>query len=172
MICALLPDRETIGLEIHRQCGCLDVKPDAILVNCSGGGLAAGVALTRDMYKVPPQVYVAEPKDFNDAALSLTSGTIVKNPKSSGSICDALLLDLGDLTFPILQHHKVKGLSASDNMVQAAMSLAADMFKLVLEPGGAVALATACLNQDIFKDKIVAVVASGSNVDPKLMSST
>lgn len=154
-----------IGKSIFNQCQDMQCQPDVIIVNCSGGGLTSGIALSRDLYASPPQIYTAEPEGFDDAKRSLELGSIQGNAKTSGSICDALLLKLGDLTFPILEHHKVKGLVASDLEVQAAMSLAADELKLVLEPGGAVSLAVACLNRESFKGKTVVVVASGSNVD-------
>ncbi len=157
----------TSGLEIFEQTKEMGITPDAILVNCSGGGLASGIALTRELYKTPPQIYTTEPRLFNDMQRSLDSGTPATNDKLTGSICDALLAPTpGGNTLPILLHHKAKGLSATDEEVEAAMNIAAVHFKLVLEPGGAVGLACACLNRQKFKGKTVVVVASGGNADP------
>ncbi len=66
----------------------------------------------------------------------------------------------------ILLREKIHGLAATDDEAKAAMAVASEHFKLVLEPGGAVGLACACLNRRQFHGKTVAVVASGGNVDP------
>ena len=158
----------TVGLEIFEQSIAKGLKPDAILVNCSGGGLSAGIALTRELYSGNrPQIYTTEPDTFDEMRTSFEVGSICHNMKPSGSICDALLaMSPGTNTFAILTQQKAQGLAASDACVEAAMSIAAEFFKLVLEPGGAVSLACACLNRDMFRGKTVVAVASGGNVDP------
>ncbi|MGE3622319.1 MAG: threonine/serine dehydratase [Bdellovibrionales bacterium] len=159
----------TAGIEIFEQAKARGLTADAILINCSGGGLAAGVALTRDLYgDKPPDIYTAEPDTFDEMRASLEAGKILHNQKPSGSICDALLaMSPGTHTFPILLDRNAKGLAASDICIEAAMSVAAEYFKLVLEPGGAVSLACACLKRDMFQEKTVVAVASGGNVDPE-----
>jgi len=158
----------TCGIEIFEQMKAKGASPAAILVNCSGGGLAAGISLSRDLYSdEKPMIYSTEPEYFDDMKLSLESGGIVKHNKTSGSICDALMaMSPGDKTFSILRHQKARGFAASDAQTEAAMSLAAEYFKLVLEPGGAVSIACACLNRDMFRGKTVVAVGSGGNVDP------
>ena len=158
----------TVGLEIFEQTKQRGLTPDAIIVNCSGGGLSAGIAITRALYNgKKPAIFTAEPDMFDEMRRSLASGSIVYNEKPSGSICDALLaMSPGTNTFAILRHENAQGLAASDRQVEAAMSIAADYFKLVLEPGGAVSLACGCLNRETFKGKVVVLVASGGNVDP------
>jgi threonine dehydratase len=158
----------TCGLEIFEQTKTKGVTPDAVLINCSGGGLAAGIALTRELYgHKKPAIYTTEPDTFDEMRTSLEIGEIVHNMKPSGSICDALLaMSPGTNTFAILGAEKAQGFAASDACVEAAMSMAAEFFKLVLEPGGAVSLACACLNRKLFRGKTVIAVASGGNVDP------
>jgi threonine dehydratase len=156
----------TIGLEIKQQADEMGISPDVILVNCSGGGMSAGIALTRSLYASPPQFYTTEPAEFDDMQRSLDAGTALTNAKQSGTICDALTAPSpGSNPLEILLGQKVKGLTATDDEVKAAMSLAMEHFKLVLEPGGAVALACAGLNRKLFRGKTVVVVASGGNVD-------
>jgi threonine dehydratase len=159
----------TCGLEIFEQCKAKGVAPAAILINCSGGGLSAGIALTRELYTGDkPQIYTAEPDTFDEMRQSLATGKAVTNMKPSGSICDALLaMSPGTNTLPILLANQAKGLAASDACVEAAMSLVAEYFKLILEPGGAVSIACACLNRAMFQGKAVVAVASGGNVDPE-----
>jgi len=163
----------TIGLEIHDYSREHDIGIDAIVVNCSGGGLSAGVALSRDLYRHPPGIYTAEPEGFDDARRSFESGKIEMNDRRSGSICDALLMPkLGDLTFPILRTHKVSGFVASDCEVMAAIHIAYRAFdNLVVEPGGAVALASIIRNRNMFPGQTVVAIASGGNIDADMHAS-
>jgi threonine dehydratase len=156
----------TIGLEIFRQTRERGVTLDAILTGCSGGGLASGIALTLGLHARPPRLYVAEPEDFDDMRRSLAAGAAQRNEKRSGSICDALLAPTpGRNTLPILLAHRAEGLAASDADVEAAMTIAADHLNLVIEPGGAAALACALAERERFAGLTVAVVASGGNID-------
>lgn len=158
----------TIGLEIRRQAEAMGITPDALIVNCSGGGLSSGIALTQDLYRKPPAFFVAEPQDFNDAQQSLARGSMVVQERRGNSICDALLMpQLGKLNLPILLRTGARGLTASDKNVQAAMAVAADYFNLVLEPGGAVAIACALLEREKFRGQTVVAVASGGNIDAR-----
>ncbi|HZX83332.1 MAG TPA: pyridoxal-phosphate dependent enzyme, partial [Reyranella sp.] len=89
-----------------------------------------------------------------------------KNDKLSGSICDALLAPTpGDVTFPLAQKLLAPGLVVTDEEVLDAMETAFREFKLVVEPGGAVALAAALTGKLAVKGRAVAVVCSGGNVD-------
>ena len=81
----------TVGIEIHRQMKEKGIAPDAIVIPCSGGGLAAGVALTRDLYASPPAIFTAEPEDFDDTRRSLEAGKIIANSTQGRSVCDALM---------------------------------------------------------------------------------
>ena len=88
------------------------------------------------------------------------------NAKLSGSICDALLAPTpGDVTFPLAQKVLGPGLVVTDDEVLDAMEVAFREFKLVVEPGGAVALAAALTGKLPVKGRAVAVVCSGGNVD-------
>ena len=94
------------------------------------------------------------------------SGTKQTNDKLSGSICDALLAPTpGDVTFPLAQKVLGPGLVVTDDEVLDAMEVAFREFKLVVEPGGAVALAAALTGKLPVKGRAVAVVCSGGNVD-------
>lgn len=157
----------TAGIEILQQSEAMGFAPDVLIVNCSGGGLAAGIAVTRDAYKKPPMLYTAEPAAYDDTLRSLEAGHAVKLENPAPTICDAVTaLTPGSIPLPILLHHKAKGLAAADDDVKAAMSVAAEHFKLVLEPAGALSLACACLNSGILRGKNVVIVASGGNADP------
>ena len=97
---------------------------------------------------------------------SLIAGERQRNARLEGSICDALLAPTpGNITFPLAQRLLAPGLVVSDDEVLDAMELAFREFKLVVEPGGAVALAAALTGKLPVKGRAVAVVCSGGNVD-------
>jgi threonine dehydratase len=162
----ILTGQGTAGIEIAEQAKALGVTLDAVAAPCSGGGLATGVALGVKGLSPTTTVHAGEPAGFDDLARSLASGKKEKNEKLSGSICDALLAPTpGDVTFPLAQQVLGPGLVVSDDEVLDAMELAFREFKLVLEPGGAVALAAALTGKLPVKGRAVAVVCSGGNVD-------
>jgi threonine dehydratase len=160
----------TAGLEIADQCTGAGVIPDHVIVPCSGGGLAAGVTLAMKQLFPRTHMHTAEPEGFDDMRRSLASGHLEKNEKKTGSICDALLANTpGGITFSILKANNVTGYAVSDTEALKAMAVAARFFKLTLEPGGAVALATALFKHD-FKEKCVVAVASGGNADAAMVA--
>jgi threonine dehydratase len=162
----ILTGQGTAGIEIAEQAKALGVTLDAVAAPCSGGGLATGVALGVKGISPTTSVHASEPAGFDDLARSLATGTKQKNDKLSGSICDALLAPTpGDVTFPLAQKVLGPGLVVSDDDALDAMELAFREFKLVVEPGGAVALAAALTGKLPVKGRAVAVVCSGGNVD-------
>lgn len=163
----------TVGLEIAEQAAALGTKLDAVLVTCSGGGLVSGCALALKQHDPETAIYTAEPDRFDDAARSLAAGERVANATASGSICDALMAATpGEITFPIMRRLLAGGVSASDDQVRAAMVAAFLHLKLVVEPGGAAALAAVLAGRFDARGKTVAVVCSGGNVDPQFFAET
>ena len=144
---------------------------DAYLVCCSGGGLTAGSAIVMNELMPDADVYGVEPADFDDTGRSLASGVREKNPATTGSICDALLVETpGEFTFSINSKLLKGALKVTDEEVRAAVRYAFKTLKLVVEPGGAVTLA-ACLSGKIdCKDKIIGMTLSGGNIDPELFA--
>ena len=162
----ILTGQGTAGIEIAEQAKALGITLDAVAAPCSGGGLATGVALGVKGISPTTSVHAGEPAGFDDLARSLATGTKQRNAKLSDSICDALLAPTpGDVTFPLAQKVLGPGLVVSDDEVLDAMELAFREFKLVVEPGGAVALAAALTGKLPVMNRAVAVVCSGGNVD-------
>ena len=162
----ILTGQGTAGIEIAEQAKALGVTLDAVAAPCSGGGLSTGIALAIKGLSPGTTIHAGEPAGFDDLARSLVSGRKETNERLSGSICDALLAPTpGDVTFPLAQKVLGPGLVVTDDEVLDAMELAFREFKLVLEPGGAVALATALTGKLQVKGRAVAVVCSGGNVD-------
>jgi threonine dehydratase len=148
----------SIGLEIAQD---FEEGEAQVLTCCGGGGMTAGVALALEGRM---QVRPCEPEGFDDTARSLISGQRECNAALSGSICDAIVTPSpGEVTFPILQRLCGPGLVVTEEEVQRAMALAFEHLRIVVEPGGAVALAAALFRPEL-PDTVIAV-ASGGNVD-------
>jgi threonine dehydratase len=159
----------TAGREIVEDLAAEGVVPDVIVVNASGGGLAAGIALAVKARAPNARLYTAEPQDFDDHARSFRSGHRETNASASGSICDALMSPSpGKLTFEINRVLIGDGLVASEQEVTAAVAFAFRELKLVVEPGGAVGLAALLAGKVDIKGKVAVAVLSGGNVDAEL----
>ncbi len=156
----------TCGLEIAEQAAEAGVTQADVLVCCGGGGLTSGIALALDSRAPGLRARPAEPQGFDDTARSLAAGRIQRNAALSGSLCDAIVTPQpGNLTWPILHRLCGPGLVVSDDQALHAMALAWQRLKIVLEPGGAVALAAALFHPDQVQGEAVVCVASGGNVD-------
>ncbi len=161
----------TTGLEIARQAHALGITEADVLICCGGGGLSAGISLALEGYAPGLRPRPCEPEGFDDVKRSLASGEIQKNSASSGNICDAILTPQpGDITFPILKRLCGPGLCVTEKEALQAMALAFLRLKIVLEPGGAVALASALYRKEEIQGDTVIVVASGGNVDPAVFA--
>ncbi|MFT4253632.1 MAG: threonine/serine dehydratase [Caulobacter sp.] len=157
----------TAGLELVAQARARGARLDDVVIPCGGGGLASGCALAIRALSPATRIHCAEPAAFNDHQRSLASGARLSNDPAARSICDALLApEPGVLTFAVNREILTGGLTASDQEVRAAMAFAFRHFKLVVEPGGAVALACVLFGRIPAADRTIAVVCSGGNVDP------
>ena len=152
----------TVGLEILGQ---MSVPPRRIIVPCGGGGLAAGIALACP----DPEIVIVEPEGWDDMRRSLELGEIVPvGSDAPATICDALQTPrVSPITFGILQERQARALSSSEAATREAIRWAWRNHQLVVEPGGAVALA-ALLAGELEPNDGTVVVLSGGNVDPEL----
>jgi len=159
----------TVGMEIEEQAKAADASLDAVVICCGGGGLTAGTALAlKEQYPDLP-LHTAEPEAYDDTKQSLEAGERRAIKPGAATICDAVMAPIpGELTFAVNQARIASGLVVSDDEVLSAMALAFETLKLVIEPGGAVALAAALAGKIETKGRTVAVVASGGNVDPAI----
>lgn len=163
----IIAGQGTVGLEIADQAEALGARVDVVLVPCSGGGLVAGCAIALKQRFPDADVHAVEPVGFDDTARSLASGRRETNEAGGVTFCDALRVPTpGELTFAINRRLLAGGLAVGDDMTGAAMRTAFRDLKLVVEPGGAIALAAALFGLVPLKGRTVAVVCSGGNVDP------
>ena len=165
----IIAGQGTVGLEVAAQATALGLRPDAALVSCGGGGLIAGTSLALIDHLPGIAVHPVEPQGFDDTARSLVVGERKANDLEARSICDALLApEPGELTFAINRNTLSEGIMVNDEEALAAIAVAFRHLKIVLEPGGAVALAAALSGKLDCRDRTVVVVLSGGNVAPEV----
>jgi threonine dehydratase len=161
----------TVGLEITEDCQTRGIVPDMVLAPASGGGLIAGVATAVRAEFDRAAVLTAEPMHFDDHARSLAAGQRVSNDGKGNTICDALMAPKpGELTFKVNSRLLAGGAVADEPAVREAMRTAFHYFKLVVEPGGAVALAAVLTGAVPIRGRTVVAVLSGGNVDRDLFA--
>lgn len=155
----------TVGLEIAAEMG---RPPRRIVTPCGGGGLTAGLALACPEAEIVP----VEPEGWDDVARSLAAGEIVSVGKDAPpTACDALQTPATRaINFAVLKERCAYGLWVSPAEVRAAQRLAFGKLRLVVEPGGAAALAAVLAGKVAF-DGETAVVLSGGNTDAAAFAS-
>jgi threonine dehydratase len=153
----------SVGIEATAQMAAMGIgPPDLVVACCGGGGLASGLALA-----IPDAAIITvEPEGWDDMARSLATGAIVEVADTSfPTACDALMtISASPLTFDILHSRGATGISVSPPAVEDAMRFAFTNLRLVIEPGGAVALA-AILSGQVTPTKRTLITLSGGNVD-------
>jgi threonine dehydratase len=161
----------TTGLEIAMQAAAMGVTDADVLVCCGGGGLTSGIALALEAKAPGLRARPCEPAGFDDVTRSLAAGSVQRNAALSGSVCDAIVTPQpGEITFPILKRLCEPGLVVTDAEAMQAVAIAFARLKIVLEPGGAVALAAALFRRDQINGDAVIVVATGGNVDADMFA--
>jgi threonine dehydratase len=158
----------TSGLEILEQA---DGSIDQLVCCCSGGGLMAGINLVLEAKSPKTVSWAVEPENFDDTARSLAAGRRVGHPTAPPTICDALQTPIpGELTFPINQRVLKGVMTISDAEAAEAVRYAFRTLKLVVEPGGAAALAAVLAGKVETHDRTTAIILSGGNIDPALFA--
>ena len=165
----IMAGQGTLAREAMLKCAADGWRPDLFICPAGGGGLIAGCSTAVKALAPQTPVYAAEPAGFDDTRKSLEAGDWVANDPAARSICDALLApEPGELTFQVNRKTLSGGLTVSDEEALTAMAVAFRYLKLVIEPGGAVALASVISGKIDVKGKNVVVVASGGNADAEV----
>ncbi len=162
----------TVGLELVRQAQAMGVTLDVVACPIGGGGLLAGVSTAVKALSPGTAIVGVEPEGFDDTLRSLQAGERVTLAPTTRSMCDALETPApGALTFPILQKTLADVAVVTDAEVAQAMRYAFSTLKLVVEPGGAAALAALLAGKvKSWADGSTGLVLSGGNVDPGLFA--
>lgn len=130
-----------------------------------GGGLIGGCALAFEARSPATEIWGVEPAAFDDFKRSLAAGERVGNGPDARSVCDALLTPSpGRLTFQIARRRLSGILTVSDDEALSAVRFAFEELKLVVEPGGAVALAALLAGRLFAQGKTVGLILSGGNM--------
>lgn len=156
----------TTGLELAEQAAEAGVREADVLVCTGGGGLSSGVALALQAEAPGLRVRPVEPADYDDWKVSLEVGA--RTPATGGrvSLCDAIVTPApGEITWPILSRLAGPGIAVSDRECLDAMAQAFERLKIVIEPGGAAALAAALFRPEELSGETVLCLATGGNVD-------
>ncbi len=161
----IIEGQGTVGIEARAQLEAQGLGgPDKVVACCGGGGLSAGLALACPN----AEIIAVEPEGWDDVRRSLEAGTILPvDDLSYPTECDALQTpQTWPINFAVLQARGVRGVAVSREEVRVAMRVAFEKLHLVVEPGGAVALA-AILAGKVSPGRVTLVTLSGGNVDPQ-----
>jgi threonine dehydratase len=166
----IIAGQGTCGYELVEQAAALGMKPAALLVPCGGGGLLAGVSTAVRALLPETAIYGVEPENFDDHARSWKSGVRESVPGTHPTLCDSLMTSTpGALTWSINQTTVSDFLVVTEDEVRHAVSFAFRYMKLVVEPGGAVALAALLSKKLNLEGQDLALILSGGNIDPLVL---
>lgn len=158
----IIAGQGTLALELLEEAPELD----AIIAPIGGGGMISGVCIGAKGVKPSIRIIAAEPAGADDAARSFATGRL-QPQDAPKTIADGLLTGMGELTWAIVRTHVERVITVSEEQIIAAMRLAWERMKIIVEPSSAVAIAVAL--SDEFKGlpgvKSAGVVLSGGNVD-------
>ena len=164
----IMEGQGTVGLETFHQAAQIGATLDCFITCCGGGGLTAGCATILEELSPKTDIWIAEPEGYDESWASIRDGKVHVADVTQPTICDAIATPTpGVLTFPIMQRLVNGGATITEKEVAEAMRFAFETLKLIVEPGGAVALAAVLSGKYPAKGKTVAVTLSGGNVDLK-----
>ena len=162
----IIAGQGTTGLEIAEDAARFGVTLDEVLSPCSGGGLVSGLALALKGAGSAARVHSVEPQNFDGMKRSLEAGARVQAPGGKLSIADALMAPIpGAIVFELAKDVLAPGFAVNDAELERAVAFAAQRLKLLVEPGGAAALAALLAGRLDVKGKAVALVLSGGNAE-------
>jgi len=156
----VIAGQATAGMELLEEVPNLDT----LITPIGGGGLMSGTCLSAHYWSPSAEVIGAEPTAVDDDFQSLNAGELKKN-KTTLSIADGLLTNLGEKTFGIIKDHVKAIFTVSEDEIIASMHFVWERMKIVIEPSSAVAIAAAIKHKKELKGKRVGIIITGGNVD-------
>lgn len=156
----IIEGQATCAKEILEELDALDF----VITPVGGGGLLAGSALAAKYFSPKTTVIGAEPEGADDAYRSFQTGILIPS-EHPNTIADGLLTTLGPINFEIIKQHVSEINLVTDEEIVAAMKLIYQHLKIVVEPSSATVLALVLKRKAFFKEKRIALILSGGNVD-------
>ena len=163
---SIMAGQGTIGLEVADQLRIKKEKLDAYLAPVGGGGLLAGTSVAIRSLIPGAKVYGVEQEGYDDHALSRKAGRRIKIKPKKSTMCDALMATTpGKMTWSINSKTVTDFLVVNEDEIAHAVAFAFLRLKVVVEPGGAVALASLLEKKIELAGKRIVIVLSGGNID-------
>lgn len=162
----IIAGQGTCGLELMAQLAGRELRPDWVVSPVGGGGLLSGVTVAVKSRESGVKIAGVEPEHFDDHLRSRLAGERVSVSGHNKTLCDSLMATTpGELTWSITGQQVDEFLTVDEEDVAHAISFAFKYLKLVVEPGGSVALAALLQGKLKVAGTTVAVILSGGNID-------
>ncbi len=164
---AIIAGQGTIGLELLEE----EAAFDAVVVPIGGGGMVSGVAVALKESRPNIRIIGVEPDAFPSMKRAVEAGHPVEVPAHQ-TIADGLAVKRsGERTCEVVRHYVDDIVTVNEDEIASAILKLLEIEKTVVEGGGAVGLAALMFGKipDI-EGKTVAVIVSGGNIDPTLLS--
>src|SRR5438874_5929727 len=137
---------------------------DLVIFPVGGGGLLCGTAVAAKSMRPKIKVIAVEPANADDAAQSFRAGRRIVTEKKF-TIADGLRTNIGERTFPIIQHNVDDIVTVSEEAIVSAMRTIWETMKIVIEPSAAVPYAAIQQRKIDTAGKRVGIILTGGNVD-------
>ncbi len=163
----IIAGQGTIGLELFEQTGADTL--DAIVVPVGGGGLISGIAIAAKALRPDVRVIGVQVEGYAGMLHALGQA-----PGATGgpTIAEGIAVaEPGELTRGIVSDLVDDIVVVSEQRIEEAIALGAEIEKTILEGAGAAGLAALLEYPDTFRDQHVGIVLSGGNIDARLLAS-
>lgn len=164
---AIIAGQGTIGLELLEE----SVKFDAVVVPIGGGGMISGVAIAMKESQPGIRIIGVEPENFASMKAAVETGQVTEVP-AHPTIADGLAVKrAGQKTSELVRRYVDDIVTVSEDEIASAILKMLEIEKTVVEGGGAAGLAAVLFNKlSNLEGKNIAIVISGGNIDPNLLS--
>ncbi|WP_153766857.1 threonine/serine dehydratase [Endozoicomonas sp. OPT23] len=164
----LIKGQASVTLELLEQAQEKNITLDSLVCPVGGGSLAAGAKLAIEDCSQKPLLTTAEPEHYAGLKKSLVNQQHERDNGQTPSICDALqAVTPGVNNFDILRNSNSQCLAVKEVFIREAIQLSFRELKLVLEPSGAIGIATLIQYPQYFINQSVSIIATGGNIDSR-----
>src|SRR5438132_8508225 len=141
-----------------------DIDVDLVMCPIGGGGLLCGTAVAAKSIRLQIKVVAAEPANADDATQSFRAGKRIVTEKKY-TIADGLRTNVGQKTFPIIQHYVDDVVTVNEDAIVSAMRTIWETMKIIIEPSAAVPYAAIMENKIDVRGKRAGMILTGGNID-------